>query len=179
MGRGGTEAFPNLGLHCDREDCNQLDFLPFTCDGCKKVFCLEHRTYKSHDCSKSDHNNRIVVVCEICSMSIEKKAEEGEKTILEQHERSGDCDPSKKRKPTCPVRRCKELLTFSNCSTCKACRQKVCLKHRFPTDHVCKPVAAASVSKIPVKLPARSTGIDCRGKKKGNARQRSPPIEAC
>lgn len=36
MGKG-TEAFPDLGEHCKHEDCNQLDFLPFTCDGCHKV----------------------------------------------------------------------------------------------------------------------------------------------
>lgn len=36
---GGTEAFPDLGDHCQHPDCHQLDFLPFHCDGCKKVFC--------------------------------------------------------------------------------------------------------------------------------------------
>lgn len=39
MGRG-TEAFPDLGAHCEHEDCNQLDFLPFTCDGCQKVLFI-------------------------------------------------------------------------------------------------------------------------------------------
>lgn len=34
---GGTEAFPGLGAHCSYEDCYQLDFLPFNCDGCQKV----------------------------------------------------------------------------------------------------------------------------------------------
>lgn len=34
---GGTEAFPELGQHCNEETCRQLDFLPFKCDGCKKV----------------------------------------------------------------------------------------------------------------------------------------------
>ena len=34
---GGTEAFPDLGQHCQHSDCNQLDFLPFNCDGCQKV----------------------------------------------------------------------------------------------------------------------------------------------
>ncbi|EMS59687.1 Zinc finger AN1 domain-containing stress-associated protein 17 [Triticum urartu] len=46
MARRGTEAFPDLGAHCDKEDCNQLDFLPFDCDGCGKVFCAEHRTIR-------------------------------------------------------------------------------------------------------------------------------------
>ncbi|XP_010913471.1 zinc finger AN1 domain-containing stress-associated protein 12 [Elaeis guineensis] len=163
MGRGGTEAFPDLGAHCDHEDCKQLDFLPFTCDGCQRVFCLEHRTYKAHSCPKAEHNSRIVVVCQVCSMSIEKKAGEEDSTILERHERSGDCDARKKHKPRCPVRRCKELLTFSNNSTCKTCNQKVCLKHRFPSDHACKP-AYMKDAKVPVRLPARN-GTDCGDRK--------------
>ncbi|KAJ4961365.1 hypothetical protein NE237_021275 [Protea cynaroides] len=163
---GGTEAFPDLGRHCQHEDCHQLDFLPFECDGCRKVFCSEHRSYRSHECPKSDHKSRKVVVCEICSVSIETTGsnEEDEKVVLEKHERSGDCDPSKKKKPKCPVKRCKETLTFSNTNTCRICQQKVCLKHRFPADHVCRqPVNAAVASgtnKFLLALAARK-GIHC------------------
>lgn len=138
---GGTEAFPDLGRHCQHSDCHQLDFLPFKCAGCHKVFCVEHRSYKSHECPKSDHNSRKVVVCEICSTSLETTGHDGEeehKVLLERHNKSGNCDPKKKKKPTCPVRRCKEILIFSNNSTCKTCHLKVCLKHRFPADHECK-----------------------------------------
>ncbi|KAM1058732.1 hypothetical protein ACFX2I_023439 [Malus domestica] len=148
---GGTEAFPDLGRHCQLSDCHQLDFLPFQCDGCHKVFCVEHRSYKSHECPKSDHNSRKVVVCEICSTSIETTGREGEqdqKLLLEKHAKSGNCDPRKKKKPTCPVRRCKEILTFSNTSTCKTCKIKVCLKHRFPADHVCQKQTAAQPSLV-------------------------------
>lgn len=108
---------------------------------------MEHRSYRTHECPKSYHNRRKVVVCEICSTSIETTGRDGEdeKAILEKHEKSGICDPKKKKKPTCPVRRCKEILTFSNTSTCKTCQLKVCLKHRFPTDHVCKKAAASTV----------------------------------
>jgi hypothetical protein len=33
----GTPAMPDLGQHCSRDDCHQLDFLPFTCNACHKV----------------------------------------------------------------------------------------------------------------------------------------------
>ena len=33
----GTPEFPNLGKHCCVGDCNQIDFLPFTCDRCDHV----------------------------------------------------------------------------------------------------------------------------------------------
>ena len=33
----GTPAFPNLGKHCSGDDCKQIDFLPFTFDGCNLI----------------------------------------------------------------------------------------------------------------------------------------------
>ncbi|KAF3332137.1 zinc finger AN1 domain-containing stress-associated protein 12 [Carex littledalei] len=171
---GGTEAFLDLGAHCEQEDCKQLDFLPFTCDGCQMVFCLEHRTYKAHSCPKSEHKSRTVVICETCSMSIEKKFGEEEKAVLTRHERSGSCDPAKKQKPRCPVKRCKEVLTFSNCNTCKKCNLKVCLKHRFPSDHLCKGAAVAG-AKLPIRMPVRN-GLDCR--EKGGLRSPPPSVKA-
>ncbi|KAG8384782.1 hypothetical protein BUALT_Bualt04G0154300 [Buddleja alternifolia] len=180
----GTEAFPELGSHCQHIYCRQLDFLPFTCNACRKVFCLDHRSYKSHDCPKSDAGSRKVVVCEICSVSIETTGHGGEdeKKILERHEKSGDCDPKKKKKPRCPVRRCKDVLTFSNTAACKNCGINVCLKHRFPADHACEQLRSSSSSsaisnnKFLVALAARS-GKDCGNK---TSAPKSPPaVRAC
>ncbi|XP_053874529.1 AN1-type zinc finger protein 1 isoform X2 [Malaclemys terrapin pileata] len=41
-----------IGQHCGAEHCGQLDFLPFVCDGCSGVFCLQHRSRDSHGCSE-------------------------------------------------------------------------------------------------------------------------------
>ncbi|GAU50583.1 hypothetical protein TSUD_283140 [Trifolium subterraneum] len=187
MASGGTEAFPDLGKHCQHLDCHQLDFLPFTCDGCKQVFCVEHRSYKSHECQKQDHNSRKVVVCEECSMSMEitNNTGENEETILKKHHTSRKCDPSKKKKPTCPVKRCKEILTFSNTSTCKTCHIKVCLKHRFAADHACsKGVSSSSLTnaagngrwnnRFMAALASRNNNQDC-AKKAGTRSTNSPP----
>lgn len=104
-----------------------------------QVFCSEHRSFKSHECPNSDHKSRKVIICELCSVAIETTGEsgEGEKMMLEKHKKSRDCDPRKQKKDICPVKRCKEKLTFSNTATCKTCNLKVCLKHRFPADHSC------------------------------------------
>ncbi|KAL5200899.1 hypothetical protein ABZP36_035253 [Zizania latifolia] len=167
MARRGTEAFPNLGAHCDREDCNQLDFLPFDCDGCGKVFCAEHRTYGGHGCARAADQGRTVVVCEACGDAIERRAGDGsDAAVLEAHARSQRCDPARKRKPRCPVRRCKETLTFSNTSVCKGCDQKVCLRHRFPADHGCagvSPAAAAAARR------AGACGRDAQKKEGGGS----------
>lgn len=148
-----------------------------------QVFCLEHRSFKSHACKNSDHNSRKVVVCETCSMSIETTGYLGqeEEAILKKHQKSGNCDPTKKKKPICPVKRCKEVLTFSNTSTCKTCHIKVCLKHRFPADHACSRGVSASSSSVAdggwknrflAALGSRA-GQNCA--KTGSSRSTSPP----
>lgn len=48
--QGAAMAELEIGEYCDVEHCGQLDFLPFVCDGCSKVFCLAHRSRDSHDC---------------------------------------------------------------------------------------------------------------------------------
>ncbi|GJU27385.1 zinc finger AN1 domain-containing stress-associated protein 12 [Tanacetum coccineum] len=72
------------------------------CDSCEKVFCVEHRSYKFHECSNSDHTSRKVLLCETCSMSMEiprnnKGGKEEMALILAKHEKYGDCDPKKKK----------------------------------------------------------------------------------
>ncbi|KAF5185485.1 Zinc finger an1 domain-containing stress-associated protein [Thalictrum thalictroides] len=193
MGDGGTEEFPNLGKHCQHSDCYQLDFLPFNCDGCRQTFCLEHRSYKSHECPKGYPNSRKVMICEICSTAIEitGKDEEEVKKISERHEKSEDCDPSKKKKPRCPVRRCKQVLTFSNTCTCKVCQIKFCLDHRFPTDHACKGSVSSEVvsgggrdaigNKFLMALVGRNSK-DCGGSMSSpssNKSSRIPSVKAC
>uniref|UniRef100_G3T7X9 Zinc finger AN1-type containing 1 n=1 Tax=Loxodonta africana TaxID=9785 RepID=G3T7X9_LOXAF len=42
----------DIGQHCQAEDCRLRDFLPFVCDGCSGIFCLEHRSRESHSCSE-------------------------------------------------------------------------------------------------------------------------------
>jgi len=162
MARRGTELFPELGAHCDEADCNQLDFLPFECDGCGGFFCAAHRTYRGHGCAnKAADQGRTVVVCPDCGDSIERAAPgQAEREILDEHARSGRCDPARKRKPACPVRRCREALTFSNRIRCKGCGLEVCLRHRFPRDHAC---AAAA-------LAVGQCGRDALQKKEGGRR---------
>lgn len=45
----------NLGKNC--AFCDQLDFLPFTCQYCKKVFCSNHRTEVAHKCPATTNNS--------------------------------------------------------------------------------------------------------------------------
>ncbi|OPJ83606.1 AN1-type zinc finger protein 1 [Patagioenas fasciata monilis] len=49
-----------LGKHCGVPECRQLDFLPFVCDGCSGVFCLQHRSRDAHGCSEVNIRNSSV-----------------------------------------------------------------------------------------------------------------------
>ncbi|XP_054893618.1 AN1-type zinc finger protein 1 isoform X2 [Poeciliopsis prolifica] len=40
----------DIGKHCQVDSCNLKDFLPFVCDSCSGVYCLEHRSREAHSC---------------------------------------------------------------------------------------------------------------------------------
>ncbi|KAK3446714.1 zinc finger AN1 and C2H2 domain-containing stress-associated protein 16 [Eucalyptus grandis] len=136
----GTPEFPDLGKHCTVDDCKLIDFLPFTCDRCNQVFCLEHRSYIKHRCPKADKKDVTVVICPLCAKGVRLNPDEDPNITWESHVNI-ECDPSnydkvtKKRK--CPVPGCREILTFSNTIKCKDCTLDHCLKHRFGLDHNC------------------------------------------
>ncbi|KAJ7972221.1 Zinc finger AN1 and C2H2 domain-containing stress-associated protein [Quillaja saponaria] len=136
----GTPEFPDLGKHCTVEDCKQIDFLPFTCDRCNQVFCLEHRSYIKHHCSKADRKDVTVVICPLCAKGVRLNPDEDPNISWENHVNT-ECDPSNYEKVTkkkkCPVPGCRDLLTFSNKIKCRDCMVDHCLKHRFGPDHKC------------------------------------------
>ncbi|KAL2651920.1 hypothetical protein R1flu_020048 [Riccia fluitans] len=146
----GTPAFPDLGKHCAVPECSLVDFLPFTCDGCEQVFCLEHRSYGSHKCTKGNKEDVTVLVCPMCAKAVRLIPNEDPNVTWDRHVRS-NCDPSNytkaTQKPRCPVQGCKELLTFSNKVRCKDCGREVCLKHRFGADHKCQELRKADAAK--------------------------------
>ena len=54
-----------VGRHCANPHCQQIDFLPFQCNTCKKVYCLEHRV-----CPCSSANQDTVLVCPLCAQAV-------------------------------------------------------------------------------------------------------------
>ncbi|GAB2295539.1 hypothetical protein Dimus_029703 [Dionaea muscipula] len=136
----GTPEFPDLGKHCSVDDCKQIDFLPFTCDTCHQVFCLEHRSYSQHDCRRAKQQDVTVVICPFCEKGVRRIPGEDPNITWEAHVRTG-CGPSNyektRKKRKCPVAGCREQLTFSNTVKCRDCSVDHCLKHRFGPDHKC------------------------------------------
>ncbi|PWA54840.1 armadillo-type fold protein [Artemisia annua] len=152
----GTPAIPDLGKQCSVDDCKLIDFLPFTCDSCHKVFCLEHRGYSTHQCPNANRNDVTVVVCPLCAKGVHLVPDQDPNITWESHVNT-DCDPSNYDKVTkkkkCPVKGCKETLTFSNTIKCRDCTVDHCLKHRFGPDHSCpgpkKPEPALPFWRVP------------------------------
>lgn len=136
----GTPQFPDLGKHCSLSDCKQLDFLPFTCDRCNQVYCLEHRGYIKHHCTKSDKKDVTVVICPLCAKGVRLIPDQDPNITWENHV-NVECDPSNYEKVTkkkkCPAPGCREVLVFSNTIKCRDCLKDHCLKHRFGPDHKC------------------------------------------
>ena len=57
--------------HSCFDQCQQLDFLPFTCQGCRLTFCAEHRTCAAHNCTKPIvDDSSAVIVCPLCAKAI-------------------------------------------------------------------------------------------------------------
>ncbi|KAI0872921.1 AN1-like zinc finger protein [Hypoxylon argillaceum] len=113
-----------IGKHCQLEYCNQLDFLPFFCQSCKKTFCLDHRTEDSHKC--------------------ENKGAWAERRRLAQLARPVAGEGRQMRdyvsqKP-CAAADCKTTIGTSLVPGvhCASCNHDYCLKHRLREEHDCK-----------------------------------------
>lgn len=119
----------NVGKHCEVSTCRQLDFLPFTCDNCKKIFCSEHRKYENHKCSiPKPMRDKVVPVCPLCEKPISVQPGEDIDRIIDLHITSGCKDERKEKIFTnkCSFKSCKhrELIAIS----CKQCKQNYCLQ---------------------------------------------------
>lgn len=138
--------FLDLGKHCEHPGCNQHDFLPFKCDSCSKVFCLQHRSYRTHECPVAGSRDTHAIECPICAGSIRVTGTEDVNVAFERHSKSL-CNPARrkqrKHKKRCGAAHCHKKLTLTNTVTCDVCRIEVCLTHRYPDAHSCVGAAAS------------------------------------
>lgn len=119
-----------IGQHCQLEYCNQLDFLPFFCQSCKKTFCLDHRTEDAHKCTNAG------------AWAERRRQAQLARPAAGEGRRISDRDLTT-QKP-CANDGCKTtvgtaLVPGVHCATCN---RDYCLKHRLREEHDC-------ASKIP------------------------------
>ena len=131
----------NLGHHCEVISCNQRDFLPFTCDICKRKLCLLHRSYAAHTCAGENSKDITSIDCPICGKSVKFSQAQSTKVdeIWEEHYLT-NCSREKaplKITKICFKSSCTTVLGLSNIYRCKKCNKDVCLQHRVPEEHSC------------------------------------------
>ncbi|KAI3634923.1 hypothetical protein MIR68_007304 [Amoeboaphelidium protococcarum] len=137
-----------VGKQCHWKECRQLDYLPFTCEGCKESFCHEHWKASSHSCPQDvlEHGQ---IRCLMCQTMLKVPNNQSVDRVVSDHIDRGcntqgvgkDKQPSTGRqtKPTrihmCHLEDCKkkEVVKFE----CRDCKYNFCIKHRHPLDHKC------------------------------------------
>eukprot|EP00284_Hemiselmis_tepida_P011248 CAMPEP_0174916046 /NCGR_PEP_ID=MMETSP1355-20121228/1529_1 /TAXON_ID=464990 /ORGANISM="Hemiselmis tepida, Strain CCMP443" /LENGTH=145 /DNA_ID=CAMNT_0016161009 /DNA_START=114 /DNA_END=548 /DNA_ORIENTATION=+ len=142
--------FPELANACSFRGCPEKnDFLPFTCDGCGKKFCLDHHRHEQHGCSVPPRTDKYAPTCPLCMQAVTIMPGQDANQVIDQHIRAG-CPKSgvQTRKNKCNFAGCRETEFVP--IACKLCKKQFCLKHRFETDHSC-PMAG-------VKKPAGGGG---------------------
>lgn len=142
--------FPHLGEHCEEPTCRLLDFLPFRCDSCKKIFCKDHINYFKHSCEKAAERSKDfqVPLCPLCNTPVPYKRGELPDNAMSAHiDRDCKSDPAEERRRKiysnkCSMKGCKqkELIPF----TCQKCRLNYCIRHRHETDHNCDTIAPSA-----------------------------------
>lgn len=75
----------SLGTHCALPDCYQIDFLPFNCDCCNRIFCLAHRTYAAHSCPTAGSKDCSIIVCPICAKAVRLGTGQDPNLAFEEH----------------------------------------------------------------------------------------------
>src|SRR5690606_7685480 len=119
------------------------DFLPFECDACHQIFCLEHRSYRSHSCQAVSQFDRTSPVCPLCNQTVFIPAGQDPNRVVDEHISAG-CPPPTVPKKTqtsypCSMKKCtqSELVPV----ICPDCHSNFCLAHRAPSDHKCPKLA--------------------------------------
>lgn len=161
--------FDFLGERCSLPNCRRHDYLPFTCSKCNHVFCSEHGTPASHNCSSlkttptpSSSATPVALVplpCKACGeivTQIPANASAAAKAAaLRAHK--PDCAHTRKNAPICGVPDCKERL--SSPITCRDCSIAYCVRHRSAVRHNCVALKAnnnkSQERNIPVVAPSR------------------------
>jgi len=128
--------FPDLGTHCSYSLCQQLDFLPYPCNRCKKIFCSDHGKPQAHNCSVLI--DRVVPSCPVCNQVIFVKPGQDPNVVVARHIDLG-CPRENteiKDKFVCGLKGC-HVSELSEKYICPSCKVAFCLKHRLQADHKC------------------------------------------
>ncbi|KAM7192962.1 hypothetical protein V8F20_008632 [Naviculisporaceae sp. PSN 640] len=115
-----------IGTHCELDYCNQLDFLPFFCQSCRKTFCLDHRSETAHKCANAG------------AWATRRREAQQARPAYGANKPMRDFISQKPCAfPGSP--QCKTTIGTSLVPGvhCQSCNRDYCLKHRLKEDHDC------------------------------------------
>lgn len=147
------------GSHCSLSTCHALDFLPFKCQHCTKLYCSDHfkpsirPSENSHQCSDYDESliDARVPTCPLCGDPISIPSGTDPNIPMDQHlttscrliDQSGllnTQNPSSSSTQSSSNKICSR----ARCSTkmivpilCTGCQLNYCPSHRLGADHAC------------------------------------------
>ncbi|EGC33091.1 hypothetical protein DICPUDRAFT_56665 [Dictyostelium purpureum] len=124
-----------VGAHCALKDCNSLDFLPNVCEGCKKLFCLDHAKVQDHACPTPPVKiGGVTITCHLCDSILPVPAGSYENDVLSAHTKKGCPKKASIAQHKCTF--CPKMEAIK--IVCPNCKNNFCLKHRLERDHNCK-----------------------------------------
>ncbi len=114
-----------IGSHCQYNYCNQLDFLPFRCESCKRTYCLDHSAETGHECPRAGE------------WAAARRKAAGLTSATNGSNLQGK--PTSLTASQCSHPSCKTYIDTLNAVGvgCTACNRRYCLKHRLREDHSC------------------------------------------
>jgi predicted nucleic acid binding AN1-type Zn finger protein len=110
--------------------------LPFTCQYCSLVTCLDHRSQTAHDCSIQP-KQATTVPCPLCSRILPVRLGLEANIVVDEHIQKGCKQISSVRTQSCSLKRCSTKSLPGSLVRCGSCRTEHCLRHRLPEDHNC------------------------------------------
>jgi|UniRef100_A0A8H7K4R3 predicted nucleic acid binding AN1-type Zn finger protein len=132
-----------IGKHCEYDYCNQLDFLPFLCQSCRKTYCLDHRTETAHKCAKAGEWAERKRLAQLAQPSV------GAGKTLRDKVSQKPC-----ASPSCNTTVGTSLTPGVHCSICN---RDYCLKHRLQEDHDCKNLIPIGARPVQIDIVAQRT----------------------
>ncbi len=166
-----------IGAHCTYKYCKRKDFLPFECSRCGKIYCLEHRSCKAHECPKADIDDVQLIICPFCNARIKMMGAEDPNVVFQKHY-PALCRPHlavPETKERCAADGCYTVLNPVNTFECKACGGlKYCLKHRFSDTHKCVPFKKQKMASRLVNPPKPAAQLKPTAGEKKEDEERCP-----
>jgi len=138
--------FSELGKHCSKDLCKQIDFLPFECKECHQIFCKDHFPLSAHPCSVDISKKGTMPQCPVCGQFVKVTAGQNADAIVNQHilqnckslvmESTTEAKQKEKKLKECGLKGCHNPDGYDTI-VCSGCQKKFCLTHRLPDSHDC------------------------------------------